>query len=211
MLLAAAIGVTMQTFHGLGRHIWDSPDATVEDINANTLTGLLCITFTVCSGVWSKTSWGITLLRVSEGKIRVLIWFAIISMNVFFAVTAMVYWIPCTPVEKAWRPLTPGVCVDQQYGLTMGITASSRCTSRPSRDECPKRELTYGSILWHRGSHLRHHPMVDTTQSTNTTRREDWSGRGHVDGCLRRHMCFHQGVSPAGTRGPRLLVYVPWR
>ena len=128
MLLLTAIGVTLQTYHGLGRHIWDLEDALAneQEVDTLTLTGLLCVTFTICSSVWSKTSWGITLLRVSEGKMRWFIWFAIISMNSLFAATCIVYWVPCTPVEKVWRPFLPGRCIDQQYGLTLGIVASSK-------------------------------------------------------------------------------------
>ena len=128
MLTASCVGVTLQTFHGLGRHIWDIY-AENEDINTITLTGLLSVTFIICSSVWSKTSWGITLLRITEGKMRLFIMFFIVSMNILFAVAALVYWIPCTPIEKVWRPLTPGTCVDPQQALTWGIIASGMSRS----------------------------------------------------------------------------------
>jgi hypothetical protein len=78
----------------------------------------------------------------------VFIWFAIISMNVLFAIAAIVYWIPCTPVEKVWHPFTPGTCVDQQYGLTVGIVASSESAHSGTKARIIADSWQYTPALW---------------------------------------------------------------
>ncbi len=65
---------------------------------------------TILAAAWSKTSFGITLLRISSGWVKWFIWFIIISVNVILGVSAIIMWTRCWPVKKLWFPETEGYC-----------------------------------------------------------------------------------------------------
>lgn len=91
------------------------------------LIGQITITLTICSAAWSKTSFAITLLMISDGirgKTRMFIWFAAVSMNLLLGIAAMLFWIGCTPLEKAWHPFMPGTCWDPNVIITYNILTS---------------------------------------------------------------------------------------
>ncbi len=101
----------------------DVDEAIIDNMSVN---GLMAITFIVCSLAWSKTSWAMTLLRVSSGKLKVFIWFAIVSTNVLFACAAVIGWVSCTPIEKAWHPMVEGRCLSPQVVIVLDIVVSSK-------------------------------------------------------------------------------------
>ncbi len=84
---------------GYGLHIWDFP---LENMQAMMLPTTVAGTFSVTSAVWSKTSFGITLLLITDGWIKKLTWFCIISMNLAMFFSALLPWITCTPIKKTW-------------------------------------------------------------------------------------------------------------
>lgn len=60
------------------------------------LVGQISITLTTCAAAGNKTSFGITLLMISDGiygKAQVFIWFALVSMNLLLGTTAMLFWV----------------------------------------------------------------------------------------------------------------------
>ncbi len=65
---------------------------------------------TILAAAWSKTSFGITLLRISTGPVRWVIWFIIISVNIVLGVSAAIMWTRCWPVAKLWFPEIEGNC-----------------------------------------------------------------------------------------------------
>lgn len=67
-------------------------------------------TFAILATAWSKTSFAITLLRISTGWIRALVWCIIASMNMLLGLSALFNWIQCTPFEKSWNPTVEGTC-----------------------------------------------------------------------------------------------------
>lgn len=142
MLNAAVICTTIEISYGFGKPtatlIAESRGQSAADfvttLNSITLTGQLAITFGICAQAWSKTSWAITLLRIASGwrRLRGFVWFALVSMNLFFACPAFGYWLQCQPVAKAWQPLLPGTCWNPQVGVVLGIVASCKfCWSLP--------------------------------------------------------------------------------
>ncbi|CAK7200615.1 hypothetical protein SEUCBS139899_003313 [Sporothrix eucalyptigena] len=134
MLIAAGVCTTIEIGYGFGQHSTaliaqyeenGNPGDIVKSLNAITLTGQLAITFGICAQAWSKTSWAITLLRITSGRrLRGFMWFALVSMNLFFAGPAFGYWLQCQPVAKAWQPLLPGSCWKPEVGIVLGIVAS---------------------------------------------------------------------------------------
>ncbi|KAG7283942.1 hypothetical protein NEMBOFW57_010300 [Staphylotrichum longicolle] len=67
-------------------------------------------TFSILAALWSKTSFAVTVLRISSGWLKVLVWFIIITVNACLGVAVAITWAQCTPIEKVWQPLLPGEC-----------------------------------------------------------------------------------------------------
>ena len=65
---------------------------------------------TILAAAWSKTSFGITLLRIAEGWVRWVVWFIIISVNIVLGVSAIIMWTRCWPVAKLWNDQLEGTC-----------------------------------------------------------------------------------------------------
>lgn len=68
--------------------------------------------FSVLAACWSKTSFAVTLLRLSQGWLRVVIWLIIGTLNAIMG-TAMVFmWVKCRPFAKVWDDSVEGWCID---------------------------------------------------------------------------------------------------
>jgi hypothetical protein len=114
-----------------GKHIYD------VDPEFNDPTGLLSLivgTLVMLGAAWSKTSFAITVLRVAESWIRVFLWFAIISMNLFMTTAAVFQWVQCTPLKKVWAPWKyDGHCLPSSINLGLNMSATGMY-SRPHRE-----------------------------------------------------------------------------
>lgn len=119
--MGAATCTTIEVSLGFGKHAYEIHTTEVDTIS---VVGLISITFTIASQAWSKTSWAITLIRVSSGRVKHFLLFAVISMNLLFIPPGVSWWIMCDPIEKAWHPLIPGTCWSEQVGVVLGIVAS---------------------------------------------------------------------------------------
>lgn len=94
---------------GLGKHSWDmDPANAVPMIKAFTLAG----TLSVVASIWSKTSFALTILRLTTGKTRMFVWFLLISTNIAMGFTALFNWIHCIPFERLWDITVQGTCWD---------------------------------------------------------------------------------------------------
>ncbi|KAH9903599.1 hypothetical protein F4778DRAFT_91276 [Xylariomycetidae sp. FL2044] len=58
----------------------------------------------------AKTSFAITLLKLSKGWTRAATWFLLVTLNIWSIFFCIFTYIKCDPVEKAWRPNIPGEC-----------------------------------------------------------------------------------------------------
>jgi hypothetical protein len=105
------------------------PFIPARALNTLAKLGTATTTLAIISQSWSKTSFAITLLRISEGRIRYFLWFAIATINVLFALGALFPWIACNPREKAWEPRLAGTCWDPSFNIVFGIIVSG--TSAP--------------------------------------------------------------------------------
>lgn len=79
------------------------------------------LTFTMASQSWSKTSFAMTLLRISEGKMYQFLWAAMITMNILFGLGGLSFWVSCTPVEKTWRPQVEGKCWNLAISISFTV------------------------------------------------------------------------------------------
>ncbi len=67
-------------------------------------------TFSILAALWSKTSFAVTVLRISSGWFKALVWFIIITVNACLGVAIAITWAQCTPIDKVWHPHLPGEC-----------------------------------------------------------------------------------------------------
>ncbi|KAK3358706.1 hypothetical protein B0T25DRAFT_563784 [Lasiosphaeria hispida] len=120
-LLGSGICTNMAIDLGYGKHVWQIP---FQNLNDMYLIGQITVTLAICSQAWSKTSFAITLLLISDGihgKTRIFIWFAVVSMNLLLGIAAMFFWVGCMPLEKAWHPFMRGTCWSPNVIITYGI------------------------------------------------------------------------------------------
>jgi hypothetical protein len=71
--------------------------------------------FAILAAMWSKTSFAITMLRITDGWTKKFVWFIIISVNAIMGFGAMSTYIQCTPLEKLWRPAMEGKCWTKEF------------------------------------------------------------------------------------------------
>jgi len=75
--------------------------------------------FSVLSAAWSKTSFALTMLRLSHGVIKALIWFLIITVNAILGTAMLFMWIKCRPFAKIWDEKLEGWCIDPSKIVTL--------------------------------------------------------------------------------------------
>ncbi|KAK3934691.1 hypothetical protein QBC46DRAFT_299422 [Diplogelasinospora grovesii] len=103
---------------GFGEHIWDIDAHNLANIG---LLGQLGATVSILAAVWSKTSFGMTLLRITEKKTKATVWFIIVTMNLAMSMSALITWIQCNPVAKGWETMLPGSCWDPKVNAYYGV------------------------------------------------------------------------------------------
>ncbi|KAH7024236.1 hypothetical protein EDB80DRAFT_560096 [Ilyonectria destructans] len=69
--------------------------------------------FMLTSIIWSKTSFGVTLLRITDGWMKRTVWFLIITTNIFLGFSILIFYIQCRPIKASWDPTVKGVCWDR--------------------------------------------------------------------------------------------------
>ncbi|KAK0652735.1 hypothetical protein B0T16DRAFT_369512 [Cercophora newfieldiana] len=124
-LLGSGITTNMAVNLGYGKHLWDIPRRNLNDLY---FIGQISVTFAITAQSWSKTSFAISMLLISDGihgRTRIFVWFAIVSMNLLFGLAGMFFWVGCTPLEKAWHPYMRGSCWSPNIIITYGIFVSA--------------------------------------------------------------------------------------
>lgn len=89
--------------------------------------------FSVLSAAWSKTSFGLTLLRLCQGWARWLIWFIIITVNLILGTAMLLMWVKCHPFAKIWDPELDGWCIDPNKIVLFYQVSAGECPFPPCR------------------------------------------------------------------------------
>lgn len=107
-LIAECSLLTNAVSLGYGKHSWDVTwDALLELLPFTASSGV----FAICAAIWSKTSFALTLIRLTEGKLKIAIWVIIVTMNIAMGISAMLPFVDCNPVQRSWNPnITTGSC-----------------------------------------------------------------------------------------------------
>ncbi|KUI62549.1 hypothetical protein VP1G_09664 [Cytospora mali] len=125
LLLGNSIVTNLNVNLGFGLHLANTDPANRETM---ILLGSISVTFSTLSAVWSKTSFGFTLLRLTQvgyEKTRVFIWAIIVSMNLLMFFAAIYPWIECQPSQKHWHVHLQGTCWGNSIGVNFGIAAGA--------------------------------------------------------------------------------------
>lgn len=94
---------------GFGKHT-----AIVPVENLYTLVKLVSVTsaLTLIAAAFSKTSFALTLLRLTDGWLKRAVWAIIITLNLTLFINAILPFTRCTPSEASWNPAVEGTCFD---------------------------------------------------------------------------------------------------
>jgi hypothetical protein len=127
--------LTHGTKFGIGLHYEDMdplkmPVVTIISYSAGFAT--------ILGAAWSKTSFAITLLRLSEGWVKWVVWYIIISVNLVLGVSATILWIQCWPVEKLWIYELKATCWPVEIVERYQMFTSSACPSEREHVPCEK-------------------------------------------------------------------------
>jgi len=201
-MTSAAVGL------GYGKHIWDMDTSVFPRL---VLVSNVAGTFSILAALWSKTSFAMTVLRISTGWMRWAIWFIIMSLTVIMGASAMFEWVKCTPVEKNWNGEIPGTCWPTQvviyyYSFSSGkLRVGGAETLPPSLPEalvlicvCPVH-----SILGRNGHYSGVIPLEDYLGDDDEQAREDRRVIRHEHGRLVR--LAHAGGLESSVRANRCL------
>lgn len=144
LLLVDASLTTYVVKLGYGKHAWDVP---LENVDAQALIGLICTTLAITSAAWSKTSFALTLLRIAGKRVKIVIYFLIFSMNTLMGVGALLMWVNCKPLRKAWQPMIEGYCWDRQLDVIFGIFSGSKFIKKKTRRRGRRRRRRASHVI----------------------------------------------------------------
>ena len=68
----------------------------------------------------SKISFGLTLLRLTDGWIRLYVYFAISTLAIFAVPATIIPWVQCKPLAKTFVDFIPGECINKQPSVVYG-------------------------------------------------------------------------------------------
>lgn len=124
MLFIEAVITQIDQALGFGKRLIDIDPKNVLTI---ALYGSVAASISCFASTFSKISFGVTLLRLTTGKIRWTVWFCVVTLFVFMLPSAFIIWIQCTPTAKAWDPALEGHCWDPVYTVNYGIFNAAWC------------------------------------------------------------------------------------
>ncbi|KAK0730087.1 hypothetical protein B0H67DRAFT_23334 [Lasiosphaeris hirsuta] len=107
MLLTSCVMTTTNVGLGFGMHFVDVP---VENLLTMGLVANISGFTSVLGVAFSKTSFAITLLRLTDGWLKWFVWFIIITLNLTQHASAVFFWVSCDPPAKTWNPTLEGTC-----------------------------------------------------------------------------------------------------
>ncbi|PKS08085.1 hypothetical protein jhhlp_005360 [Lomentospora prolificans] len=106
LLISSAL-LTEGVKYGIGMHF---EDMVLENIPKVAEFSYAAGFTTILGTAWSKTSFGITLLRISTGWTKWFVWFLVISINLVLGASAIILFIQCWPIQKLFNEMLDGQC-----------------------------------------------------------------------------------------------------
>lgn len=118
--------VTATVLLGYGLHTEDVP---VQNWQYLGILGAITGTTSVLHAMFSKVSFAVTLLRLTDGWLKRFIWFIIITLTVGQFSSFFIFWLRCDPPNSTWNPhIKAKKCWDSEsflsYSIAGGIYAA---------------------------------------------------------------------------------------
>lgn len=111
MLLVSVILQTVGVNYGLGKH-YDTlrEENTIIQVS---FYSYLAGFFPILATSWAKTSFALSLLRITTShEMRWSIWAIIVVVNLVFASNGIIQWVQCWPIPRLWNTdLEGGKCL----------------------------------------------------------------------------------------------------
>ncbi|KAK0712928.1 hypothetical protein B0T26DRAFT_741822 [Lasiosphaeria miniovina] len=117
-LVVSSIFISVSVNMGFGRPL---TQFDFRNLDIFLLLTNMAGTFSILSALWSKTSFAITVLRISSGWTKILVWFIIITVNISLGGAIALTWCQCTPIAKTWQPRLPGSCWPKMIQIRYNI------------------------------------------------------------------------------------------
>lgn len=111
--------------NGFGHHFLFILQTNPASLPSLSLYSYIAGTFSVLAAVLSKTSFAITLLKLSTGWMKGFVWFSIVTMNLTMGWLAILPWASCSPVAKLWFIDLPGSCWSPKVYSYYGMVAAA--------------------------------------------------------------------------------------
>ncbi|KAF2637743.1 hypothetical protein P280DRAFT_95766 [Massarina eburnea CBS 473.64] len=110
---------------GFGKHTADIAPQNLAIIALGMSVGASISCF---ASTLSKISFGVTLLRLTTSYTRAFVWFCIVTLFFVMLPSALLTWISCRPMAKAWDSTIEGECWDAEAIVAYGIFNAAWCT-----------------------------------------------------------------------------------
>ncbi|KAH8651954.1 hypothetical protein BGZ60DRAFT_361382, partial [Tricladium varicosporioides] len=112
--------ISVNISHGFGKHMADIDPSHAPFIG---LIGLISSLFSLLAATYSKVSFALTLFRLSQYWMRVLLCFIIFSVHIALGGTALIGFIQCTPAARNWDFRIEGKCWNIEIFVTYSVVA----------------------------------------------------------------------------------------
>jgi hypothetical protein len=126
LLLGEAVLTQVGQTLGFGKHLKDIPpeNLPVIAVGISAASSISCFAST-----FSKMSFGVTLLRLTKGRLRWFVWFCIVTLFLVMIPSALGTWIQCRPMAKVWNNALEGTCLDAYALINYGIFNAAWCAA----------------------------------------------------------------------------------
>ncbi|KAK8053102.1 hypothetical protein PG996_012403 [Apiospora saccharicola] len=122
--LICVILISINISHGFGKHASELK-LTYPQVVQTSLRGAVNGSLLILGAVWSKSSFAVTLLRMTNGCLKWTIIVVMATMNAFLIASIFVNVFSCNPPNKTYDPLTPGVCWHENIHIAVDVAASA--------------------------------------------------------------------------------------
>lgn len=122
MLVSTTSITTYATHLGEGKHFSELPENNVLPLQ---FIMNLATPFSIFGSAWSKTSFALTLLRLTKGHVRSVVWGIIATLNLMLFFNAIMPFIACRPTAKSWNPYLEGECWDHEMIVQYAVFAAA--------------------------------------------------------------------------------------
>ncbi|KAE9372547.1 hypothetical protein N431DRAFT_408830 [Stipitochalara longipes BDJ] len=114
--------ISVTTSMGFGRHFKDIDPKVLPYIG---LLGNFSSLFAILAAMLSKISFALTLFRISEFRMRVVLCFIIGTVFMALGTSALMGWIQCTPIARNWDYTVKGTCWNPQVYVIEGMVSGA--------------------------------------------------------------------------------------